>query len=229
MNSNREKILDLRKMLRDKHGSAQLFAPTAASIAAADMEKPPETRLDTNCRKALGIGKAGIHEMIAEPTRATAGLACVMERLIFENSEHLALIDGQDCFDPGSTDAQFLNRFLWVRCRDAQDAIKSADWLLRDGNLPLVVMDLQMNPAAELRRIPASSWYRLRAVAEETETACLVFSPEKLVPAAHSRWSLSQRFSLSAFDERREDIAITPVLERARPAQETADFLATAS
>jgi hypothetical protein len=48
-----------------------------------------------------------------------------------------ALIDGTDSFDPQSAGPEILSSLLWIRCRDATEAIRSADLLLRDGNLPV--------------------------------------------------------------------------------------------
>ena len=156
-----------------------------------------------------------IYEIVARG--ASSGVGLSIERLLNGDDVdgHFALIDGRDCFDP-ALPGDWLNRVLWVRCRDVLDAVKSADWLLRDGNLTLVLMDLQLNPIHETRRIPASSWYRLRALAEDKDTALCVFSSEKSVPCAHTRLILDDRFTISVMDECREGIPINPVLEKSK-------------
>ena len=50
-----------------------------------------------------------------------------------------------------------LSRLLWVRCRGAAEAMKAADLILRDGNLPLVLLDLAGNPPAQFWDIPATT------------------------------------------------------------------------
>jgi len=47
----------------------------------------------------------------------------------------LTLVDGKDSFDPDPfTEAQ-CQQLLWLRCRDASQALQATDLLLRDGNL----------------------------------------------------------------------------------------------
>jgi len=38
--------------------------------------------------------------------------------------------------------------------------VKATDLLLHDGNLPLVLLDLQFLPSRALRKIPPSTWHR---------------------------------------------------------------------
>lgn len=122
----------------------------------------------------------------------------------------LALIDGADSLDPASlgdtpgTAADLCRRLLWVRCRHRVDhAIKAADLLLRDGNLPVVLLDLQLCRLPDLRRgIPGgvNSWYRLRSLAERSGVILLAFLPEPAIPSPAWRLELDQRWSLDAID-----------------------------
>jgi hypothetical protein len=57
-----------------------------------------------------------------------------------------ALIDGADAFEPAGIEPADLRQLLWVPCRKATEAIRAADLLLRDGNLPVVLLDLRLNP-----------------------------------------------------------------------------------
>ena len=82
-------------------------------------------------------------------------------------NQWVALVDAQDSFDPSKLGEAVFSRLVWVRCRDAAQALKATDLLLRDGNLPLVLLDLQMNPAAELRKIPATTWHRWQRLSTE--------------------------------------------------------------
>ena len=93
-----------------------------------------------------------------------------------------------------------LSRLLWVRCRSTTEALKAADLLLRDGNLPLVLLDLVSNPAAQLRKIPATTWYRFQRLIEQTSAVCVVLAPRPMVAPAQVRITLRSRFSIHALD-----------------------------
>jgi hypothetical protein len=67
---------------------------------------------------------------------------------------------------------------------------------LRDGNFPLVVLDLVLNPVEELRRIPATSWYRLQRLVEPAPTAFLVMSRHNMVASASTKIVLENRWTL---------------------------------
>ena len=206
MEGGREKILSLQHLLQEKFGSNQ--APSTFSsaqefpTAVSDVSFPPN------------ISPGSVCEIVA--ASASSGVALSIERLLLKPKQkgHFALIDGRDCFDPQDLPADVLNRILWLRCSSVKDAVKSADWLLRDGNLSLVMMDLQMNPVQEARRIRSSAWYRLRALAKETDTSLFVFSQEKLIPCAHSRWILNETFSIRALDRHCEKTVVNSVLEK---------------
>lgn len=109
-----------------------------------------------------------------------------------------ALIDGADALDPSSIDSLDLQRLLWVRCHKATEAIRAADLLLRDGNLPIVLLDLRLLPQRELLSLPSSVWHRLRMLAERGNAAVAVFSPCKVVACAAQRWVSDARHSLDS-------------------------------
>jgi len=99
--------------------------------------------------------------------------------------------------DVQSVDPGVLRHLLWIRCQKVTEAIKAADFLLRDGNFPVVILDLVLNPAEELRRIPASNWYRLQRLVESILTAFVVMSRHNMVPSAHRKIVLENRWKLS--------------------------------
>ena len=107
----------------------------------------------------------------------------------------LALVDGRDSFDPQPLGNARLRNLLWVRCTKALDALKAADLLLRDGNFPLVVLDLVLNVSAELRKIPQTSWYRLQRLVEAAPTAFLVLTRESIISSAQLKLSLDNTWS----------------------------------
>jgi len=145
-----------------------------------------------------GLPKSAITELITP--KLSAGSASLIHALLRsgQRDQHfIALIDGSDSFDPGSSDNSALHHLLWVRCRKAFDAIKAADFLLRDGNFPLVIVDLVPNSAEELRKIPQTSWYRLQRLAEAVPTACLVINRQSLVSSAQLKIVLENSWTLS--------------------------------
>jgi hypothetical protein len=86
-----------------------------------------------------------------------------------------------------------------VRCRKAAEAIKAADLLLRDGNFPLVIVDLILNPRDELRKIPQTSWYRLQRLVEAAPTACLVLTRQSMISSAQLKIVLENLWTLKTF------------------------------
>jgi hypothetical protein len=133
----------------------------------------------------------------------TTGAATLIRGLLLEagrRGEWSALIDGTDCFDPQSVESAALRRLLWLRCHTAAEAMASADLLLRDGNLPLVFLDLRGNPAGELRKVASQSWYRLQRMLEPTSIAFLALTPFPLIPCADARLGLRSGFSLETLE-----------------------------
>ncbi len=194
--------------------------------ASAEMERARALEKDgfptgVPCLDAVGLQKGSINEVVAEGPGAGAGL--LLDQLLAggpgqgQGNGYVALIDGSDSFDPRSAGVApgGLRRLLWLRCqRGAAEALKAADWLLRDGNLSLVVLDLHLNPGREFRRVPGSTWHRLRLQAETTGAVLLALTPEKLLSCAQTRLRLSERFSLAAFDTPRERLVLHPAVER---------------
>ena len=164
----------------------------------------------------VGIPPGAITELVSH--HASGGVALLTHALL-ENAAatktHLALIDSRDHFDPGCADngKDLCQSLLWLRCDDVESSLKAADLLLRDGNLPLVVADFQLESPRALRAVPTSSWHRLRALAEKTGTTLLSFTPAPLIPTAHLRLNLTARFSLDALNQPRasllEDLPLT--------------------
>ena len=109
-----------------------------------------------------------------------------------------ALIDYADDFDPGSWPADDLRCLVWLRCRNVQDALPLADLFARDANLQLVFLDLRHAAARDLRRIPATTWYRLQRALEQTDASLLVFTPTAAVPSAQLRLTLERSFDFPA-------------------------------
>ena len=187
----RDKIVDLRKLL------AERFPPTATSRAA---------RLRTGLAfldDAVegGFPQGAITEIVSP--HLSAGSATLIAALIAaaqRDSYFVALIDGRDSLSPDSLGNDCLRHLLWVRCTKAADAIKAADLLLRDGNFPLVIVDLVLNAADQLRKIAQTSWYRLQRLVESTSSACVVFDRRSMVASARLKLVLETQWTLANLD-----------------------------
>lgn len=133
-------------------------------------------------------------------------------------SLRVALIDGHDAFDPASFPADTLAHLVWVRCRTFTEALRTTDFLARDANLALVVLDLRRAPEADWRRTPATTWHRLQRAATDASLALVVITPRPAVPSARLRLILSTPHDLSALSTPRPTLATTlaPTLQRHR-------------
>ena len=154
---------------------------------------------------AGGVPRGAVTEVYGP---ATCGKTTFLQSFLAHATaagEYCALIDGADTFDP-ATAAQTgadLNRLLWVRCRNAEQALKAADLLVHSGGWGVITMDLTGIPSPMVRRIPMSWWYRFRRAVEHTPTAFLVLETEPYVkncaamtlefPAAPPVWSGEHR------------------------------------
>ena len=153
-----------------------------------------------------GLPKSAITELISP--RVSAGSASLIHALLQRASgtavpslpRPIALIDGRDSFDPQPLGNSCLRHLLWVRCHKAFEAVKAADLLLRDGNFPLVIVDLVLNAAEELRKIPQTSWYRLQRLVEATSTVCLILTRQGMVSSAQLKIVLENSWTLESFE-----------------------------
>lgn len=149
-----------------------------------------------------GLAQSAITEIVAE--KDGAGSALVLGSLLRKaaaDKQILALVDGRDSFDPTRFKNETLSRLLWVRCQTADQSLKATDLLLRDRNVPLLVLDLQLNPATQLRRIPSSTWYRLQRIVEATSTIFVVITPRAMVGCAQARLELNSRFGIQSLSQ----------------------------
>lgn len=180
-------IVQLRDFLRAKFPQAHEVRNTGAA----------DLRTGVPCLDAAGVSIGGITEIMGESPGCGAGLviAAMLEQRATAR-EATVLVDGCDAFDPWSVRPEALERVLWVRCRELTQAVKAADLLLRDGNVPVVLLDFQLQPLRALRGLPSSVWHRLRVLAEQSGAALCVFTPCRIVGCASSRVVLEQRFTL---------------------------------
>jgi hypothetical protein len=195
MAANR-KVIDLRQLLAERF--PQTFSPAAdrlpTGLAAIDQA------LDG------GLPKNAITELSSP--NLSAGSALVIYALL-QNAHRagyfLALVDGRDSFDPQALGPAQLRNLLWLRCAKAFEAVQAADLLLRDGNFPLVVLDLVLNAPEELRKIPQTNWYRLQRLVEAAPVAFLVLTRTSIISSAQLKLTLDNAWKL--VDLEQEDLA----------------------
>ena len=116
-----------------------------------------------------GCGKTTfLHSLLASATKA---------------GEYCAYVDASASFDPFSAAASGTNfkNFLWVRCSEAQQAMKAADLLIHSGGWGVVVLDIADVPPRVIQKIPASYWYRFRRAVESTSAVFVVLEREPQV------------------------------------------------
>jgi len=135
-----------------------------------------------------GVWKGILTEISTPPE--SAGCLTILNAIVAASAGErrpIALIDAADGFDPQPLDPAVLEHLLWVRCRNATQFFKAADLILRDGNLPIVLLDLRGSASAELKRIPNTTWYRLQRIVSQSAVACVIATPWFMVSSAHTR------------------------------------------
>jgi hypothetical protein len=166
---------------------------------------PPFTRrvngrLRTGCKvfdQKGGFLQGAITEVCGSSAGGSLLLAAVADAAV-RDGLFVGLIDAANSFEPSDwADAQ-LRHMLWVMCGAPAAAIRAADILLRDGNLPVVILDLHMLPAVQLRRISVSTWHRFQRVIEPTATVLAVLTPQPLVEGASARMAIRTDLTLEA-------------------------------
>ena len=196
----KQTIQDLQRQLRGRFPGAilELGKMTDSGVAEFSLEDP----------ETFPCG--GITEVV--PARPVAVFSLFFAHLLSREPgatgevPELALIDGRDSFDPTAFTAGDCAKLLWVRCRTPEESVKAADLILRDGNVPRVILDLSGFPVAEAGRIPASSWHRLRSLVETCRTRLIALCPRPVVPCALLRLTLDADFTLEHLSWPREDL-----------------------
>jgi hypothetical protein len=186
-------IIDLRNLLAERFPHSCRPAASRLKTNIATLDRATEG----------GLQKNAITEIISP--HVSAGSATLIHALLHRaHHDHyfLALIDGRDSFDPCSIGNLCLRNLLWIRCHNAMEAVKASDLLLRDGNFPLVILDLVLNPPDELRKIPQTNWYRLQRLVEPMATAFLVVTRRSIVSSAQWKLRLDNSWTLQHLDNR---------------------------
>jgi hypothetical protein len=185
------KLIDLRQLLAERF--PQTFAPGAERL---------RTGLPAIDGAIGGLPKKAITELSSpNPSGGSAFLIHALLHRAHRDGFFVALVDGTDSFNPHTAGPAALRNLLWVRCRHAAQAVPAADLLLRDGNFPLVILDLVLNPSEELRKIPQTNWYRLQRLVEAAPTAFLVLTRRSIISSAQLKLSLENAWRLADLEE----------------------------
>jgi recA bacterial DNA recombination protein len=186
------KIIDLRKLLAERFPHPVVVTATRLITGLPFLDQPA----------GGGLPRGALTEFVSP--RTSAGSASLIHALIGSanrDNYFLTLIDGRDSFDPCGLENASLRHLLWIRCTKASEAIKAADLLLRDGNFPLVIVDLVLNSPEELRKIPQTNWYRLQRLVELIPTACLVLTRYEMVGSAQLKLVLENSWNLETLEK----------------------------
>jgi hypothetical protein len=190
---------DIRRQLREK------FPAAHGSVAVREPVAEVSARPFAISTFPLGA----ISELI--PGSEGSGLALWLAGLLAEPADAppfpaFVLVDGGDTFDPASYTATACSQLLWVRCSRVMEVLKAADLLVRDGNIPFIMLDLSGLPLASLKSVPAAAWWRLKQLCETTACRLVVLTRVPVVPCASLRLELSARLTLHDFDLPRSEI-----------------------
>jgi hypothetical protein len=185
------KIIDLRNRLAERFPH-----PAHTTTRRLSSEVP---FLDEPIGGGLPCG--AITELVSPAASAgTASLIHTFVHCAYRDNYFLALIDGSDSFDPCGLANPWLQHLLWIRCSKADEGVRAADLLLRDGNFSLVIVDLVLNAPEELRKIPQTNWYRLQRLVEVVPTACLVLTRYEMVHSAQLKLVLKNSWDIKTFE-----------------------------
>jgi hypothetical protein len=171
---------------------------------------PPPERYWATGWAAIDGAEGGLKQgAVTEVCSALMGGGLFLDGLLASFRERRSFAGLVDCgrtFDPGSYAAGALARVLCVACSTAEEGVKAADLLLRDGNLPVVLLDLQALPRRSLARIPANTWHRFQRLVEKSGTVFLVLTPQPIVEAARVRITLRGEWNLAALQRPRHEL-----------------------
>jgi recombination protein RecA len=96
------------------------------------------------------------------------------------DGEVCALVDARDSFDPltGNAAGIALQKLLWVRCQNIEQALRATDLLIQAGGFGMVAVDLSDVPTKIVRQVPLNAWFRFRRAVEDTPTILLLLEQE---------------------------------------------------
>lgn len=134
-----------------------------------------------------GLRRGHVSEIVGRRSSGRTTVMCRALAAAAARGELTALIDTHDRFDPvtGAAAGIDLSRLLWIRDTGACGrALKAMNLVLQAGGFGLVVWDLADVPAAGLRALPFTTWFRLARVIEGSQTAAVIVASEHVSRSA---------------------------------------------
>lgn len=127
-----------------------------------------------------GLPRGSLTEIYGPPCSGKTSLLISALASRTGASEVCALVDARDAFDPHSAEAAGvkLEQLLWVRCRNVDQALRSADLLIQGGGFGLIALDLGDTPPHIVRYVPLQVWFRFRRAVESTPTILVLLEQE---------------------------------------------------
>jgi recombination protein RecA len=127
-----------------------------------------------------GVPRGGLTEIVGLASSGRTALALAILAAMTAREEVCAWVDAQDTFDPCSAQlaGADLERLLWVRCRNIDQTLRTADLLIHSGGFGMVVLDLSDVAPRIVRRVPLSYWFRFRRAVEHTPTVLVLLEQE---------------------------------------------------
>lgn len=202
------RLSSLRQLLAERYPQAERTAARALATGLPEIDEP-----------LGGLPCGGVTEIVC--TVRSCGSELLLGELLHavrRAQGRVALVDGHDTFDPQSWPEDWLSHLVWVRCRDAATALRAADLVTRDANFQLVAVDLRCASAVELRKTPASFWYRLQRSTEPSDSVLVVLTPQPTVASARLRLQLDRSHAFDALTTPRPALAraLAPSVRRQR-------------
>ena len=187
------RVAALRDLLHQKFPETEVRAAGALPTGLEDLDQ------------AGGLAQGVVTEVVG-PVSAGALFIEVMLGVLSRQRCFGALVEAGNFFNPQDAGPAALQRLLWVRSPGLMTAVKAVDLLLRDGNLRVLLLDLQMVPDRKLRRIPASTWHRFQRLVEVSGMALVILKSQPAIEAARVRIAIWQRWKLEAMRQRRRQL-----------------------
>jgi len=119
-----------------------------------------------------GLFRGAITEIYGSGSSGKTSMMLSILAAAMARDEACALVDGHDSFSPGIHSG----KFLWVRCHNVTQALKSTDLLLQGGGFGVVALDVSDLDAKALQEVPLSTWFRFQRAIEKTPTILTIVS-----------------------------------------------------
>ena len=136
-------------------------------------------RLDTQIG---GLLRGAITEIYGDASSGKTSMMLSILAAAMNRDEACALVDGHDSFSPG----MHMGKFLWVRCHNITQALKSTDLLLQGGGFGVVALDVSDLDTKALQEVPLSTWFRFQRSIRKTPTILTIISQKGVAKTCSS-------------------------------------------